>query len=458
MVLDTSGSMAGLRMDLLKDATKRVIDTLSVTDRVAIVPFSTNAENPVTDEAGSMFIATQENKDVLLAEIDKLEAKGRTNFFDAFTKTFDVLDRSAREEVTVNCNTAILFLTDGEMSEPDNVTETEVLDLLRDRIATTNQLIPKPILLFTYSVSENEQVHELPYKLACATEWGAWSKVTADANIVDSLSNYYRLFALGLGADEDSVAWVEPYVYDPGETLGTSVSVPIYDRSKERPIFLGVAAIDVSLAALDSALGITPGRGSEESINRVALVSASRGCPRLELDLCELESFRRQGSAGDKGMCSSNCTSDDFVQVEEEKCPFVSDYPTNLWKGVENAGLPYEERVCCLIGDTVPSDQCLAKDGNDAVSTSVLIGVILGALGFALCLILCFWCMMPVDDDDESTVKASKATLAPPPIIVAPPTAVETQFTEGEPILPSTVTIDVAEIPQVAAEEGQIVP
>ena len=306
-----------------------------------------------------------------------------------------------------------------------------------------------------------------------------WSKVTADANIVDSLSGYYRLFALGLvGDDRDSIAWVEPYKYDrkqtyvcsllmdsfrfslfnipllptAGETLGTSVSVPVYDRSKDPPIFLGVASIDVSLAALDTALGITPGRGSEESINRVALVSASRGCPRLELDLCELESFRRQGSAGDDGMCSSNCTSSDYVQVEEEKCPFVSDYPTNLWKGVENAGLPYEERVCCVIGETVPSDQCLAKEKNSTASTSVLVGAILGGVGFLSCLVLCCWCMMPVDDDDddENTVKASKSTPAPP-IIVSPPVAVEMHATS-----PSTVTIDGLKIPEVAAEaEGR---
>eukprot|EP00977_Amphora_coffeiformis_P015581 scaffold4562_cov178-Amphora_coffeaeformis.AAC.10 len=456
MVLDTSGSMQGLRMNLLKEAAKRVVDTLTVSDRIAIVPFSSDAETPLTDEGGNMFIATQENKDILLEEIEKLEARGRTNFYDAFAKAFDVLDQSAREEITVNCNTAILFLTDGEMSEPPNISETDVLDLLRSRIAITNQLIPKPILLFTYSVSEDEQVHELPYKMACATEWGVWSKVTADANIVDSLSNYYRLFALGLGADKDSVAWVEPYEYDPGETLGTSVSVPVYDRTKDPPIFLGVASIDVSMAALDAALGITPGRGSEESINRVALVSASRGCPTLELGVCELESFRRQGSAGDVGMCSRNCTSGDYVQVEEEKCPIVSDYPTNLWKGVELAGVPYEERVCCVIGETVPSEQCLAKEDDGTASTSVMVGVILGGIGFLLCLGLCWWCMMPVDDDDENTVTASKSTPAPP-IIVLPPASSETQTTTppGGAAPPSTVTIDVPKLPQVKAEEGQ---
>jgi hypothetical protein len=81
MVLDTSGSMSGLRMRLLKEAAKRVVSTLTSTDRIAIVPFSTTANNPITDNEGHMFIATQANKEILLQEIDLLEARGRTNIY-----------------------------------------------------------------------------------------------------------------------------------------------------------------------------------------------------------------------------------------------------------------------------------------------------------------------------------------------------------------------------------------
>lgn len=245
MVLDTSGSMQGVRIELLKEAAKRVVSTLTVADRVAVVPFSTEAYGSITDQDGKMFVATAENKRTLLAEIDKLQAAGRTNFYDAFTEAFDVLDLSARDEILVNCNSAILFLTDGEMTVPEEVSEEDVLTLVSQRMSATSRLLPKPILLFTYSVSEEEEVHALPSKLACSTEWGVWSKVTTDANIVDSLSTYYLLFALGLGVDqnEEFVAWVEPYVYDPGETLGTTVSVPVYDRSKSPHLFLGVAGV-----------------------------------------------------------------------------------------------------------------------------------------------------------------------------------------------------------------------
>ena len=337
-----------------------------------------------------------------------------------FTRVMNKITESVKSHLN---NMFARLSIDGEMTEPPDITEQEVLSLVSKRIEAASEKLNKPILLFTYSVSEEEEVHALPSKLACSTEWGVWSKVTADDNIVDSLSNYYRLFALGLGMDEAFVSWVEPYVYDPGETLGTTVSVPVYDRSKNPPLFLGVASIDVSLAALDVALGLEPGRGSEESINRIALVSATR-CPTLKLELCELESFRRQSSAGDDGLCSSNCTTDDFVEVEEKPCQITNDYPTDLWKNVENAGLSYEDRVCCVIGETAPSEICPFDDGDDS-SDWLFLWALFGVAGVLFCAVICWWCWIPVEDDDN-TVQACSATPAPPIVVLAPNMSVST--------------------------------
>lgn len=387
MVLDTSGSMKGIRMDLLKEAASRVVSTLTVGDRVAIIPFS-GAPSQITDENGLMFVATDENKAHLLRTIDRLEAKGATNFYDALKLAFDVFDASAAEEFTVNCNSAILFLTDGEMTNPEGITEQDVLDLVSNRLERSSNLLSKPILLFTYSVSELQNVHALPSKIACSTEYGVWSKVTTDADIVDSLSSYYKLFALGLGSDEneDFVAWVEPYQYSSGGILGTSVSVPVYDRSKSPPLFLGVVAVDVSLAALDNALGVTGELGSQESIERIALAAVAR-CPVLSLEPCEMESFRRQGAAGDEALCLNNCTEADFVQVEAEQCATVSDYPTEVFVNPTLSGVSFAERVCCKVGETEPSSECVVVNGP---SVGVIVGAVVGAL-VALCCIAFSW-------------------------------------------------------------------
>jgi hypothetical protein len=81
------------------------------------------------------------------------------------------------------------------------------------------------------------------------------------------------------------VAWVEPYNFTNG-ILGTTVSAPVYDRSKDPPIFVGVVGLDFTLAAIDKALGLEA--GSQEALDRVILASTAN-CPSLNLSICELE-------------------------------------------------------------------------------------------------------------------------------------------------------------------------
>ena len=109
-----------------------------------------------------------------------------------------------------------------------------VTDLVDLRIAQISEKLSKEVLLFTYSVSEEGNVHTFPSELACSVERGVWSKIVRSSDIIDSLSSYYRLFALGLGseANSDFAAWVEPYLFATGNALGTTVSVPVYDRTK----------------------------------------------------------------------------------------------------------------------------------------------------------------------------------------------------------------------------------
>jgi hypothetical protein len=110
--------------------------------------------------------------------------------------------------------------------------------------------------------------------------------------IVESFESYYTLFALGLGQNrnENFVAWVEPYNFATGGVLGTTVSAPVYDRSKDPPIFVGVVGIDFTMAAFNKALGSEA--GSQEALDRVILASTAN-CPSLDLSICKLERYGR---------------------------------------------------------------------------------------------------------------------------------------------------------------------
>jgi hypothetical protein len=392
LVLDTSGSMTdGNRLALLKQAATQVVETLTVGDRVAIVEFSSQAALFAQDDQ-FLFTATKENKDLLVSHIDSFTAVGATNFLDAFTVAFAVLNDSIDQEFHVGCTTAILFLTDGEMTQPENVLEADVLDFINAGISDLEARLGRSVFLFTFSISDNNDVHAFPKQIACSTgDNGIWSKIVDEREIFDSLTSYYRLLAIGLGRDEneDFSAWVEPYRFDSGEILGTTVSAPVYDRSLTPNLFLGVVGVDFPLTAVDRALGVPD--GSEESLNRIVRRS-SAVCPTIDLALCELESFRRSSSAGDGALCTTNCTASDYFEIEEQACALINDYPHELFIHNVLEGLSYEERVCCVVGETTvdTANQC-GSVTSEGAATGLIVGISVAGV-FLLLLIAGIYC------------------------------------------------------------------
>ncbi|KAL7565258.1 hypothetical protein ACA910_014553 [Epithemia clementina (nom. ined.)] len=382
MILDVSGSMQdNNKIGLLKEAASRVTKTLTTSDRVAIITFSNGAYD-ITGNGGYMATASYEKIDDLLGRISRLEAQGGTNFMEAFDKAFDILNASIPNDATVNCNTAIVFFTDGEMTQPEGVAEQDVIELIDSRIQKTGASLNQPIFLFTYSVpGTSSEINEFPSQLACSVPNGVWSKIEDERKIVESLSSYYKLFTLGLGADvnKDFVAWVEPYKFASVDVVGTTVSVPVYDRSKEPALFVGVVGIDFVMRALNKALGVTDG-SSDESIRRVVERSTAR-CPRLDLGDCLLESYRRSSGAGDLALCPStnNCTESDFIQIEEQKCPTISDYTKDVWINVDKMNVSVSEATCCSVaGQDIFADTCPYSGASGALVPSIA-----SAFGFA---------------------------------------------------------------------------
>ncbi|GAX16383.1 hypothetical protein FisN_10Hh399 [Fistulifera solaris] len=344
LVLDISSSMNEIRLGLMKQAAKRVIDTLSTSDRVAIVFF--NAATTVVANQGLLYAATDEIKKILKDSIDNIGTGRGTNMLDGLSTAFDILDNSFTNGTAVSCNSGILFFTDGVMTEPDGIVPADVKTMVQNRISQTTAVTGKPVLLFTYSIadeSENQNVHAFPSELACLTEFGIWSKIESDEEIVEALASYYLLFALGLGNAENQyfTAWVEPYIFRTANILGTTVSAPVYDRTKSPPLFIGVAAIDIALEALRIAL---EDEDVDEAIRLLALRSVGT-CPAFRISSCELDSYRY--ASGGFGARCTDCSIDDLGQTIATQCSDSSLYPTNLNANTDTEGRPFQERVCC---------------------------------------------------------------------------------------------------------------
>jgi len=403
LVLDTSGSMRrSARLTIMKEATERVIQTLGVSDYVSVVEFNSSA-GPIGNYQ-TLQRATVEKKKELLEYVKNFDAKGLTNFEDAFTKAFDVLENSQREEIGLSCHNAILFLTDGEISEGANANE--VYNLISDKMADFTEE-RKPIM-FTYSFGDDFTSTKrfgdvVPQTIACQNN-GIWSSIGDGGDLADSMGAYYKYFAYGLGdsRNENFVAWVEPYEFADGTGIGTTASAPVYDRTVDPPVLAGVVGIDFSLQAFEKALGDESAAGRKKVIDKIVAMSVA-SCPTLELTECQRQSLRYYGGGEDSGntdaLCPSSTCSDttDLKRISTATCNGVN-YPTQFLDNRINEGRTHEERACCSVGEVrekgtlsyeeVKSSVCIEKGASTSVAA--IIGIIVGVV-LATVLIGVWW-------------------------------------------------------------------
>ena len=77
LMIDISGSMYGKRLTIAKDAASAVISTLSNSDFIGVIKFSSSASVVYSSR---LIRATNSKKEALIKEIEKLSAGGWTNF------------------------------------------------------------------------------------------------------------------------------------------------------------------------------------------------------------------------------------------------------------------------------------------------------------------------------------------------------------------------------------------
>ncbi|GAX29381.1 hypothetical protein FisN_16Hu179 [Fistulifera solaris] len=182
----------------------------------------------------------------------------------------------------------------------------------------------------------------------------------------------------------DFTAWVEPYSFATGNALGTTVSAPLYDRTKSPHHFLGVLAIDIALKALNRALETD---NSTESI--------AQDCPTLELTQCELDSYRA-ALGGEESRCLLDiCSADDLVETIATQCTDSSKHPDNLLANEDAKELSYEESTCCVNNNATDTGVCVGSElyveDKDGLSKGAIAGIAVGgAVGLLCLLFVCF--------------------------------------------------------------------
>ena len=177
LVLDTSGSMAGEKIDQAKDALEFILDNLNPEDRFNMVAFSTG----VRVYAREPEPATE--ADEARRFIDDLRAVGGTNIDLALAEALAMAD-GERPQI-------IIFLTDGLPTE--GVTEEDKI------IANVNRQAAQNVRIFTFGVGDD--VNTFLLDTIAQDNRGASSYVRPQESIEEEVSTFYAKISTPLLAD-----------------------------------------------------------------------------------------------------------------------------------------------------------------------------------------------------------------------------------------------------------------
>ena len=171
-VLDTSGSMAGEKMQQAKAALRYCLQRLGNRDRFGLVTFSSEARK--FREA----LAEVDARDDALYHVDRLEATGGTNINEALLAATDLL----RNSPAAAGQSMIIFLTDGLPS-----TGIQDEGAIRRNIKEANR---GSIRVFSFGVGFDVNTRLLD---GLAKESNAFSDyISPQENIEDKVSNFYE--------------------------------------------------------------------------------------------------------------------------------------------------------------------------------------------------------------------------------------------------------------------------
>lgn len=117
LVLDVSGSMAGEKIEQMKQATIGLINVIPEYNKVALIPYSNEARTEIE-------LSKAVDKDLLIEKVNALSDEGGTNIGDGMIKALIQLSLAEENEIRF-----MLLLTDGERSY--GLTYEEMIELGR---------------------------------------------------------------------------------------------------------------------------------------------------------------------------------------------------------------------------------------------------------------------------------------------------------------------------------------
>ncbi|XP_043216058.1 voltage-dependent calcium channel subunit alpha-2/delta-3-like isoform X3 [Amphibalanus amphitrite] len=182
ILLDLSGSMTGLRVEIAKHVVLNILDTLNTNDYVNIYNFSQAAQPPLVPCFNNTLVqANLENIRIFKDRLENITTHGLANFTLALTEAFEVLTKARENNESSQCNQVIMLVTDGAPDKFQEVFNTYNRPNIRVRV-------------FTYLIGRDVADREAVEWMAC-TNKGYFTHVTAMAEVREQVQKYIPVLA-----------------------------------------------------------------------------------------------------------------------------------------------------------------------------------------------------------------------------------------------------------------------
>ncbi|XP_064472962.1 voltage-dependent calcium channel subunit alpha-2/delta-1-like isoform X2 [Ornithodoros turicata] len=239
VLMDTSGSMHGPSMEMMKLSVKSLLDTFEENDFINVAWFTSQVRWISCFD--TLVQANRRNKRILARSVDLVTDGGTASLSHALEFAFNKLDEFRNNRTSyagAECIQMIMIFTDGGTEDPSALVKKLNAD--------------KQVRIFTYVVGP----HPIPYAtlkaLACNNR-GYFSAITSFGSSRYKVQEYIKVLSRPMVlSGEKQFAWTNFYKDSGGLGLLTTATLPVYNKtrgSKDQSI-VGVMGIDVSLQEL----------------------------------------------------------------------------------------------------------------------------------------------------------------------------------------------------------------
>ncbi|XP_014394912.1 PREDICTED: voltage-dependent calcium channel subunit alpha-2/delta-4 isoform X2 [Myotis brandtii] len=247
IVVDTSGSMKGLRMAIAKHTISTILDTLGENDFVNIIAYNDYIHYIEPCFKGILVQADRDNREHFKQLVSELVVKGVGVVDQALREAFQILKRFQEARQGSLCNQAIMLLTDGAVEDYEPVFE------------KYNQLDRK-VRVFTYLIGREVTFADRMKWIACNNK-GYYTQISTLADAQENVMEYLHVLSRPMVINHDhDIIWTEAYMDSKlfasqaqSLVLLTTVAMPVFSRKNEtrsHGILLGVVGSDVALREL----------------------------------------------------------------------------------------------------------------------------------------------------------------------------------------------------------------